>query len=67
MLKKIKNELRYLWKQMNCKHTHTFKYSLEGATRIYGNPHGSNQCTKHGLVLEGCYICGKIKVIDRAA
>ena len=63
MWRKIK-----LWyKRRNCKHTHTFTYSLDGATREYGVPHGSRTCKTPGLELKGCYICGKVYVNDYRA
>lgn len=53
--------------QSKCKHTHTFRYALDGARRIYGDPHGSRECRTPGLVLTGCYICGRVRVEDSRA
>ena len=51
-------------KKPECRHTHTFSYSLDGAKRIYGDTHGVPSDNRAGLVLEGCYICGEVQVRD---
>lgn len=63
----IYRRLRRFIKQLTCDHSHTFSYALEGATRVYGDPHGARQCRTSGLLLEGCYICGHVEVQDSRA
>lgn len=63
----VRRRLRAAWRRLRCQHTHTFTYELEGARRIYGDPHGSRSCKSPGLLLEGCYSCGEVHVRDYCA
>lgn len=45
-----------------CDHTHTFKYYLPSDTPWYFK--GVRRGVHDALVLEGCYLCGNIKVRD---
>lgn len=47
-----------------CEHTHTFTYGLKNANWYYK---GKLKGVHKGIVLEGCYLCGKIKVRDYEA
>jgi hypothetical protein len=61
LLRNLRVRARQLWKQLNCPHTHTFVFDLEGShwyscETIKG---------KHkGLRLVGCYLCGQVWVED---
>ena len=45
-----------------CEHTHTFRYYLPPDTPWFFM--GEKKGNHDALVLEGCYLCGKIKVRD---
>lgn len=45
-----------------CEHTHTFRYYLPSDTLWYVK--GDKKGNHDSLVLEGCYLCGKIVVRD---
>ncbi len=45
-----------------CEHTHTFRYYLPKDALWYS--HGVKKGNHESLVLEGCYLCGGIKVRD---
>jgi hypothetical protein len=61
VFRNLRVRARQLWKQLNCKHTHTFKYYLEGAMWESGTVLKG----KHkGLKLTGCYLCGQVWVED---
>lgn len=45
-----------------CEHTHTFSYNLSSDTPWYSL--GEKMGKHDSLVLEGCYLCGKVKVRD---
>jgi len=53
-----------LTRQLLCKHTHTFQYYLPEVDWFYK---GGKRGEHNQLVLEGCYICGKVKVRDWGA
>ena len=48
-----------------CKHTHTFMFDLPANTPWYFK--GEYKGTHDGLAITGCYLCGKMKVIDYKA
>lgn len=44
-----------------CEHTHTFRFFMPHAVWYYKG----QRKEEHGqLYLEGCYLCGKVKVVD---
>lgn len=45
-----------------CEHTHTFQHYLPSDTPWFYK--GEKEGAHDSLVLEGCYLCGKIKVRD---
>ena len=45
-----------------CEHTHTFRYYLPSDVIWYS--YGEKKGNTDSLVLEGCYLCGKVKVRD---
>ena len=46
-----------------CEHTHTFRYYLPTDTVLWYS-YGEKKGCHDSLVLEGCYLCGKIAVRD---
>jgi hypothetical protein len=63
----IFRELRSVWRAIACKHTHQFVLGLDAARREYGDPVGSRRSSGTGLLLVGCYKCGKVSVVDYMA
>ena len=53
--------LRLFWKQMNCPHTHTMTYLLDGA---YWESSEIRKGHHDGLRLRGCYLCGQVWIED---
>jgi len=53
--------LRQFKRQLLCKHTHTFRQDLPEADWL---SHGELKGRHGQIVLEGCYICGKVTVRD---
>ena len=51
-------ELRKRFRQLRCRHTHTFKHDLPPDTHWYSN--GKKMGHHSGLQVCGCYICGKV-------
>ena len=45
-----------------CEHTHTFRHYLPANTQWYS--YGKKMGNNDSLVIEGCYLCGKMKVRD---
>ncbi len=45
-----------------CEHTHTFRYQIPPDALWYS--YGKKQGNIDSLVLEGCYLCGKITMRD---
>jgi hypothetical protein len=46
-----------LVRRLRCNHTHTFSFYPEGVTwRFNGEAQGKHT----GVVIEGCYLCGKM-------
>jgi hypothetical protein len=59
----VKYPFRWLYRfGYACEHTHTFKHFLPKDTLWYFK--GERGGTHDGLMLEGCYLCGKIRVRD---
>jgi hypothetical protein len=62
ILESIKREYRIQRKRLLCKHTHTFSRCLPDDTVwLY---RGEVKGTHPGLLIEGCYLCGRIEVRD---
>lgn len=69
MLKELKSHHIYknllqLKRQLLCMHTHTFQRDMPEA---YWLSHGELRGRHRQLILEGCYICGKVTVRDSGA
>lgn len=55
-------KLRWLCKFcFPCEHTHTFSYQLPSVPWFYK---GKEQGTHGQLKIVGCYLCGKLKIVD---
>lgn len=48
-----------------CEHTHTFMFDLPANTPWYYK--GEHKGEHDGLAIVGCYLCGKMKVVDYKA
>lgn len=52
------HRIKQFFRQLFCEHTHTFRIGISKAHRK----------GRHGqLQLRGCYVCGKIWVVDHRA
>ena len=56
--------LRRLWRELNCKHAHTFHASVPNATWYWsGDARGHHS----GIAIRGCYGCGRVECFDYQA
>lgn len=53
MLKSVK----MIIKRIRCKHTHTFRHFLPSVPWYFK---GEKRGTHDGILIEGCYLCGKV-------
>jgi len=56
--------LRKLWRELRCKHTHTFTAGIDKATWFSS---GKLMGSHTQLRLRGCYLCGQLRVEDFGA
>lgn len=61
VLQNLRVQVRQLWKQLRCRHTHTFEFYLNDA--IWSSC-GDRKWKHPGLKLTGCYLCGQVWVED---
>jgi len=61
VFRNLRVRARQLWKQLNCPHTHTFNYYMNGTKWMSC---GVLKGEHVGLKLTGCYLCGQVWVED---
>ncbi len=59
---RIPHRMGLLMRKMLCRHTHTFSYYMRDAH--WHNYAGKDMGEHGGLKLEGCYLCGRVRVRD---
>ena len=60
------HRIKQFCRQLFCEHTHTFRMNIPDNVPWFDNE-GTNKGRHGQLQLRGCYICGKVWVIDYGA